>query len=97
MDRRLENIIMDHAPDYWKTGVGATTTLLQNSEEYQEISMEVLQCMNGSSHISIRSICRHQNVYDLAQVLVREQHLVHFNQSETYYRVCIIILNTVLL
>lgn len=85
MGERLEQIVLKYAPEYWQIGVSSAVDLTLYSQEYNEISGEVLNAMQY--RVPIKSIQRFQNVHDLGQFLIREQHLLHINPGRPYYRV----------
>lgn len=87
MGEKLHKIIMDHAPEYWDTGLDKTVLLSSSSTEYQEISAEILEARQLGANRPIKTIKRYQNVHDLGQFLVREQHLLHLKPNKLYYRV----------
>lgn len=89
MGEKLHKIILDHAPKYWETGGENIVQIYSYSTEYQEISKEIEEAMQLRDR-PIKSIKRYQNVHDLGQFLVREQHLLHLYPNKTYYRVGIL-------
>ncbi|KAF7273681.1 hypothetical protein GWI33_013628 [Rhynchophorus ferrugineus] len=52
--------------------------------EYETIEKEVYNALENNR--SIKQIKRIQNIYDLGQLLIREQFLITKNPSATYYR-----------
>lgn len=85
MDEILEKIVSSHAPEYWVRGAGNTTFLNRDSSEFVDISEELYRALNRNW--GIKTIRRHQNVCDFGQFLVREQHLLHLQPQQNYYRV----------
>lgn len=85
MGEKLEKVILNHAPEYWETGSNIFP-LSKLSVEYRDIAKEITDAHRDST-TSIKSIKRFQNVHDFGQFLVREQHLLHLNPNQSYYRV----------
>lgn len=83
-----KSAILNHAPDYWDVYGGEENELSASSTEFQKIANEVKNAL-GTSSKRIQSIKRIQNVFDLGQVLIREQLLLVANPISTYYRVSI--------
>lgn len=90
MGESLEKIILNYAPDYWEKGRSDEIfPLTRNSSEYENVSREVTEVINSGYTPEIKSIKRFQNVHDFGQFLIREQHLLHLNPNQSYYRVSI--------
>lgn len=88
MGEKLEKVILNYAPEYWETGVSNKVILNKMSREYRDIAKQIAESSSyGFNSPQIKSIKRVQNVHDLGQFLVREQHLLHLSPNQSYYRV----------
>ncbi|CAG9764658.1 unnamed protein product [Ceutorhynchus assimilis] len=79
-------VIFQWAPVYWSKLDGDETTLTYGSEEYQQIAFEVRRVICNYSK-PIGRIVRIQNVFDLAQCLVRGQLLTTASPMVPLFRV----------
>ncbi|XP_057669534.1 uncharacterized protein LOC130901890 [Diorhabda carinulata] len=82
----MESVILRYAPSYWnKKYTNISNVIPINSgPEYQKIASDVYQATHFRA---FESIFRIQNIYELGQMLVREQLMITLADSNKFYRV----------
>lgn len=86
MGERLAQVILQFAPEYWEKRSHDMVELTPRSKEYSDISEEISEAISDMK-VPVIKIKRNQNIHDLGQFLVREQHLLHLNPTTNFYRV----------